>query len=196
MQSSGPTLRMFAAVVPPEEAVADLDDFLAVRREAAAFRWTDPDQFHLTCAFYEAVPERTLEDLEERLARAAAKRRRVPTRIAGGGAFPNAARARVLWAGFELDGSGATEVERLATGCRAAGARAGAPPAGQRFTPHLTVARLGQPTEVSNWVRLLDGYRGPEWEVAELSLVASYLGEGRRGRPRYETVATFPLSPT
>jgi len=33
-------MRMFVALVPPEEALEDLDEFLEVRREAGPFRWT------------------------------------------------------------------------------------------------------------------------------------------------------------
>jgi 2'-5' RNA ligase len=58
----------------------------------------------------------------------------------------------------------------------------------------VTVARLTRPGEVTSWVRLLDAYRGPSWTVDRLTLVASYLGEGPRGRPRYETVEEFVLS--
>lgn len=195
MAERGPSLRMFAAVVPPPEAIEDLDDFLEVRRASGPFRWTDPEHLHLTCAFYASVPERKLDDLIARLERAAKRRTAVTTRIAGGGAFPNPARAKVLWAGLDLDDRSRTELSRLATGCRAAGNRAGAPVDGKkRFSAHLTVARLGHPAEVSNWVKLLDAYAGPEWTVDTLTLVASYLGEGRRRRPRYETVAEFPLS--
>ena len=34
--------RMFVALVPPAEAVTHLDEFLAVRRDAASFRWAAP----------------------------------------------------------------------------------------------------------------------------------------------------------
>jgi 2'-5' RNA ligase len=47
---------------------------------------------------------------------------------------------------------------------------------------------------VTDWVRLLDAYDGPAWTVDTLTLVASYLGEGPRGRPRYEVVAELPLA--
>lgn len=186
-------MRMFAALVPPDEAIEDLDAFLAPRREAAAFRWTLPEQMHVTLAFLAEVPDRKLDDLVERLARAARRRTPFPARVAGGGAFPNAARARVLWAGLELDEAGRTELTRMATGARAAAARAGIEVDGQRFRPHVTLARLGRPAEVSRWVRLLDGYAGPPWTADRLDLVASYLGEGPRKRPRYETVESFPL---
>lgn len=186
-------MRMFVALRPTPEAVADLDRFLEPRREAAPFRWAVPEQFHLTLAFLAEVPDRKLDDLVERLARAAQRRTRFPARVAGGGAFPNAGRARVLWAGLELDETGRTELDRLATGARAAASRAGIAVDGQRFRPHITLARIGRPTEVSRWVQLLDGYAGPAWPADHVTLVASHLGEGPRNRPRYETLETFPL---
>ncbi|MEZ5094487.1 RNA 2',3'-cyclic phosphodiesterase [Nocardioides sp.] len=184
---------MFAAVTPSDEAVEDLDSFLAVRRDAAPFRWAAAEQLHVTLAFLAEVPERRLDELEERLGRAAGRRHPFPARLAGGGAFPNAGRARVLWCGLDLEEAGQEELRRMATGARAAAARSGIEVDGQRFRPHVTVARLNRPTEVSSWVRLLDGYAGPSWPVDRIDLVASYLGEGPRGRPRYETVASFPL---
>jgi RNA 2',3'-cyclic 3'-phosphodiesterase len=185
---------MFVAVVPPAGVVEHLDGFLDVRRDAAVFRWASVEQFHVTLAFLAEVPERTLDDLVERLGRAAARRTPFATAIAGGGAFPNVGRARVIWAGLDLTESGRSELSRMATGARAAANRAGVPVDGQRFRPHVTLARLGHPQEVTSWVRLLDAYRGPTWTVDRLTLVASYLGQGPRGRPRYEPVEEFPLS--
>src|SRR6476469_4185351 len=177
-------MRMFAAVVPPAEVVGHLDAFLEVRRAAGAFRWVAAEQLHVTVAFFADVPDRKLDDLLARLARAAARRTRFEAAVAGGGAFPNAARARVVWAGLDLDELGRTELTRLATGARAAANRAGVPVDGQRFRPHVTVARVGHPQDVTASVRLLDGYRGPAWTVDRLTLVSSHLGEGPRGRPR------------
>jgi 2'-5' RNA ligase len=187
-------MRMFVAVVPPPEVVEHLDAFLDVRREAAAYRWASVEQLHVTLAFLADVPERALDDLVERLGRAAARRHAFAATVAGGGAFPNVGRARVLWAGLDLDEGARTELSRSATGARAAANRAGVPVDGQRFRPHITVARLGHPQEVTSWVRLLDTYRSPTWTVDRTTLVASYLGEGPRGRPRYEAVQEFALS--
>jgi 2'-5' RNA ligase len=186
-------MRMFVAVTPPTEAVEHLDDFLDVRRAVAGFRWTPVEHFHVTLAFLAAVPDRALDDLVERLGRAATRRTAFSTAVAGGGAFPHPAR-RGVWAGLDLDEPGATELTRLATGARAAASRAGIAVDGQRFRPHVTVARLRVPEGVSSWVRLLDSYRGPEFTVDRVALVASYLGQGPRGRPRYETLETFTLS--
>jgi len=188
-------MRMFAALVPPQQAVEDLDEFLAPRRESGSFRWALPEQFHVTLAFLAEVTDPQLDELVERLARAARRRTPFPARIAGGGAFPNAGRARVIWAGLDVDEHGRTELTRMATGARAAASKSGIVVDGQRFKAHITVARLGRPAEASNWVRLLDAYQGPEWTADRITLVASHLGEGPRNRPRYETVEEFPLAP-
>ncbi|HEX5088302.1 MAG TPA: RNA 2',3'-cyclic phosphodiesterase [Nocardioides sp.] len=186
-------MRMFAALVPPPEALEHLDGFLEGRRGAGDFRWVQADQVHVTLAFLEQVPEHRLDDLVERLARAASRRTSFETAIRGGGAFPNVGRAKVLWAGLDLDEPSRTELDRLATGCRAAANRAGVEVDGARFRPHLTLARTRFPHDISSWVRLLDTYEGPRWQGDELTLVESHLGEGPRGRPRHVVVDTFPL---
>src|SRR5215208_6374172 len=114
---------MFVAAVPPASVLEDLEEFMAARREAAAFRWTVPEQWHLTLAFLADVPDRAYDDLLARLQRAARKRHPVRASIVGGGAFPHVGRAKVLWAGVELDD--AEELRRLVVGCRAAASKAG-----------------------------------------------------------------------
>jgi 2'-5' RNA ligase len=200
-------MRLFVAIVPPEGVLEHLDEFLSVRRQAAdraeGFRWTVPDQWHLTLAFMESVAERHLDDLVERLGRAAHRRTPFELGFAGGGAFPNAGRAKVLWLGVSGDTQtqlvgartepSSQELSRLATGARAAATRAGAVVAGGKFRPHLTLARLGRPQEVTKWVRLLDAYEGPRWTVEEFALIESHLGEGPRKRPRHVVLETFKL---
>ncbi|MCW2813334.1 MAG: thpR [Nocardioides sp.] len=181
------------AVRPPVEATEHLDEFLEPRREHGSFRWTSPDQLHLTLAFLEQVPDRAVDALVEGLQRGAARRTPFAARIAGGGAFPDPSHAKVLYAGLDLTVEARTELDRLATGARAAAGRAGLAVDGQRFRPHVTVARTGRPQEVSRWVRLLDTYEGPAWTVDRLVLVQSHLGEGPRKRPRHEVVAEMEL---
>ena len=183
-------MRLFAAVTPPEDVVEHLDEFLAVRRESGPFRWTVPDQWHLTLAFMPDLAERHLDDLVERLGRAGHRRTPFALRLAGGGAFPNVGRAKVLYVDVRTEGE---ELRRLATGVRAACTKAGAEVQGGRFRAHLTLARLGHPQELTNWVRLLDGYDGPPWTVDEFALIESHLGEGPRKRPRYDVLETFAL---
>lgn len=183
-------VRMFVAVQPPEAVVEDLEAYVGPRRESAPFRWTQPEQWHVTLAFLEHVPDRALDGLVERLTRAARKRAPMQAHVTGGGAFPHVGRAKVLYAALDTD---QVELSRAATGARAAASKAGINVDGQRFRPHVTLARMNRPVEATKWVRLLDAYSGPAWTVDELALVASYLGQGPRGRPRYEVVETFSL---
>jgi RNA 2',3'-cyclic 3'-phosphodiesterase len=189
---------MFTAVVPPDDVVADLDDFLAPRRdphgpEQLPLRWTAPDSWHVTLGFMEQAPERSLDDLLERLARAGRRRRPFDMRIVGGGAFPGAASAKVLYAATSGTPADEEELRRLATGARAAATKAGAPVDGSRFRPHVTLARLRRPTDVVRWLRVLDTYESRPWTVSDYVLVRSHLGEGPRGRPRHEVVDVLAL---
>lgn len=186
---------MFAAITPAAEAVEDLAEFLEPRQAVdSSLRWTLPEQWHVTLAFMAHVPERRLDDLTERLERAAKRRTPWVCRLAGAGAFPHPGAAKVLWAGVDCgDDEGAEELRRLATGARAAAGKAGADVDGGRFHPHLTLARLRHGEDLTRWLRVFDAYRGPTWTVSELALIESHLGQGPHGKPRYDTVATFPL---
>lgn len=185
--------RAFVAAIPPPDIVEHLDEFLSVRRGAAAYRWTLPDQWHVTLAFATDLPDRSLDDAVEHIARTAAKQPELTVGFVGGGAFPHPDRAKVLYADVASDETTRADLEQLATIARAALNKAGAKVDGQRFRPHVTLARLGQPENVTRWIRVLDAYTGPAWTVTELALVESHLGEGPGRRPRYEVRETFPL---
>jgi len=185
-------MRMFVALVPPEGAIEHLGEFLGPRQETeSSLRWTAREQWHVTLAFMPQVPDRALDDLLARLERAAARRTRFSLGITGGGAFPNPARAKVVYAGLEV--SDREELRRLSVGARAAANKAGAEAEGGPFRPHLTLARVRRPLDVTKWLRVLDAYQGPTWGAGEISLIASHLGEGPRNRPRYEVIESFRL---
>lgn len=187
------SMRMFVALTPAEQVLEDLAEFLAPRQDSApGFRWVSPEQWHVTMAFMPQVVERQLDDLLARLERAAARRTPFSVALAGGGAFPDAAKAKVLYVDLDL-GSAREEMDRLAAGARSAANKVGAGADGRRFQPHLTLARLGRPAEVTKWIRLLNSYRGPSWRAEQITLVESHLGEGPGRRPRYEVFESFPL---
>jgi len=187
---------MFVALPLPEAVKDDLAGFLEPRQEAGGhelgLRWTLPGQWHITLAFLADVADRNTDELLERLERAATRRKSFALRMAGAGAFPHAANAKVLWMGAEHDGE---ELMRLAGGVRAAAAKSGIAVGGGRFHPHLTLARVRPPSDVSRWLRVLETYSGPSWPVDEVALIASYLGQGTDGRPRHVVQQTFKLGP-
>lgn len=188
-------MRIFAALIPPGAVVEHLAAFLEPRREAGGdLRWTDAEQWHLTLAFMPQVPERAADTLVDEVAGAVRGRGPLALRLEGGGAFPNPYAAKVLWAGVESGEPARTALAKLSRGVRQAANHAGAGPEGGRFHPHVTMARLRRPTEVTRWIRVLDSYAGPSWLAQEVTLVASHLGEGRGRRPRYEHLAAIPLA--
>lgn len=187
--------RMFAAVLPPESVKEEIERFLEPR---PGLTWTSAGQWHLTLAFAESVDEWRIDELTDGLAAAARKHEPFRLRIAGAGAFPSVERAKVLWLGVAgaADGASSDAVDELgavAGAARRAFNAAGAAPDGARFRPHLTLARLGGRDDATHWLRVLDTFTSSEWEVDEIALVDSFLGEGPRGRARHEVVARLPL---
>ncbi|NEC22157.1 2'-5' RNA ligase family protein, partial [Streptomyces parvus] len=92
MSSSDPgrpaTQRLFAAVLPPDAAVAELRAALAPLHTlpgARDLRWTGPEGWHFTLAFYGEVPEDTTPELEARLERAARRTTPFALRLHGAG---------------------------------------------------------------------------------------------------------------
>ena len=97
-------MRLFAAIVPPEPVLAELTPVIRPLQELApALRWTSQPSWHFTLAFLAEVPDRVLPELSTRLERAAGRHPSLRLAITGGGAFPTASRARVLWAGLSGD---------------------------------------------------------------------------------------------
>ncbi len=184
-------MRLFVAVEPPDVALAELDDAVAPLRTAAPeLRWASSASWHLTLAFLGEVREEVVPALTTRLERAAHRHRPQQLAIAGGGAFPSARRAQVLWAGFAAD---AKALASLADSVAAGARRAGAPPQGQhkKFRPHLTLARCSVPGDVSTLTLALAEFTGSTWTASSITLIRSYLSSGP---PRYEELAAWPLS--
>lgn len=222
-------MRLFAAVVPPPAVLEHLDEALAAVRAGmnptdarGPLRWTDPEQRHLTLAFYGETPDGYVEDLGAGLAGVAASTEPFDVALRGAGVFDR----RTLWIGVTGD------TEAL-SGVMAGAAGIGTDLLGReddraRSRAHLTVARVrsaarrhpsgrrrgagapggtgpdrrGGPAavdaadpggEVARLAHALAVYHGPTWPVGEIVLMASELGAGPSGGPRHEVLSRFPL---
>ncbi|MDH6577604.1 RNA 2',3'-cyclic phosphodiesterase [Kitasatospora sp. MAP5-34] len=192
-------MRLFVAVNPPVVTVQELADAVAPLRagsEAERLRWSGVDGWHLTLAFLGEVPVLDVPRLEEVLGRAASEHGVHRLRLAGAGTFGD----RVLWGGVEGE---TWALRRLAEAVRAAVGEVGIETDQYGFHPHLTLARAGSTHGQRRAVRRsaagemqalaarLEGFRGSEWEAAELHLMRS---EQRFGPSRYSTVRAWPLA--
>ncbi|MFB7593569.1 RNA 2',3'-cyclic phosphodiesterase [Streptomyces sp. NPDC056160] len=186
-------MRLFAAVLPPEDVLDALAAEVAALRGlpgAERLRWTGRPGWHLTLAFYGEVGDDVVPELEARLAKAARRTEPFPLALRGGGRF---GRGKALWAGVEGD----LESLRLLAGRAEAAARRAGVEMGEhrRYKAHLTLARGRDGVDVRPHVRMLADFTGCTWTVGEIVLVRSNLPtSGVPGeQPRYEPVARRPL---
>ncbi|WP_405948706.1 RNA 2',3'-cyclic phosphodiesterase [Streptomyces prunicolor] len=181
-------MRLFAAVLPPEDVTAELAvvvDELRSLPGAEALRWTGRPGWHFTLAFYGEVDEDVVPELSARLGRVARRSEPFGLAVRRGGEFGD---GRALWAGVEGDVSA---LRQLAERCEEAAA------AGEhrRYRAHLTVARGRDAMDVRPYLDRLDDFAGRSWTVGEVALVRSNLPRsGVPGeQPRYEVVGRWGL---
>ena len=140
-------IRLFVAVGVPGPQLALLKRSSATIRGAIDdARWTPPENQHLTLKFLGSTPEDLLEPIGAALDTVAGAVAPEKIALSGLGAFPSRRRARVLWAGVD-DPSGL--LARLAGGLDEALRPHGFEPEKRSFTPHLTLARLRTPADLS-----------------------------------------------
>ncbi|MFD3505666.1 RNA 2',3'-cyclic phosphodiesterase [Streptomyces sp. NPDC058676] len=186
-------MRLFAAVLPPEDVAAELAAEVAGLRGlpgADALRWTGRPGWHFTLAFYGEVADELVPDLSARLERAAHRTAPFPLAVRGGGQF---GKGRALWAGAEGD---LPALRLLADRAEAAARKAGVEMGEhRRYKAHLTVARSRDDVDVRPYLEALESFTSRTWTVDELTLVRSNLPtSGVPGeQPRYEAVARWPL---
>jgi RNA 2',3'-cyclic 3'-phosphodiesterase len=180
-------VRLFAAVVVPDDVVADLEAAIADHRDEV-LAWTLPEQWHITLAFYGEVEDKQVPSLKARLTRAAKRYPVLPLALDGVGRFDG----RILWVGCSGDVATLRDIARSAV---AAGRRVGAASADDafRFRAHVTLARARRPVDLRPYVAALDAYRSRSWTVDAVSLVRSHLGAGAERRSKYETLSTHRL---
>ncbi|MGA7923940.1 MAG: RNA 2',3'-cyclic phosphodiesterase [Thermoplasmata archaeon] len=121
-------VRAFVAVDVPSDALMDLP-----LRRAVSTR-------HLTLRFLGETPDHRLETVAQAMHRAVEGCAPFELEWKGVGAFPNATRPRIVWAGI---GAGSPELVRLASRLESELELAGWPKEPRPFVPHLTLLRVG-----------------------------------------------------
>lgn len=189
---SAATTRTFVAVFPPAEVVATVGEALAaLRASTAGMKWVRASNLHYTLRFLGPLLPPRVEAARCAVVAVAAATSPFRIRLGGPGAFPGLKRPRILWLGAA---EGAAALASLAGGVEQALARQGFVHAERPFTPHLTVARVGeflphaQPLIATFLAsRALD----LDFEVREVELMASTLAAGGS---RYEALERAPLA--
>jgi 2'-5' RNA ligase len=182
--------RLFVAVPIGEELRADLVTAVERLRDAdperdAAFRWTDPQGWHVTLAFLGSTPADAVPGIIDAMGTAAAGMGPFRLATSGLGAFPSRRRARVIW--YRV-----ADPERRLRGLARAVRGALDLEDGSVFRAHLTLARAradrGSPLD--------DGLLAADLPPGEIVVDRLVLYRSHRGRgpAQYESLADVPLS--
>jgi RNA 2',3'-cyclic 3'-phosphodiesterase len=177
-------LRLFAAVEIPDEIRGALAEAVSPLRERfPKARWVPIQNQHVTVKFLGSTYPRLVEWVTETVSSVAREHEHFETRVEGLGAFPNARRARVLWAGLD---DTERHLERLAAGMDEALAKEFRQEK-RAFTAHLTVARFDPPVGLEP---LEVAFESEAFEIDRIVLFRSHL---RRPAPVYEPLGIYPL---
>lgn len=137
--------RIFIAIDVSEAArTAAAQHIDELRRGAKGLRvgWERPEKLHLTLKFLGDIEGPTVTELVEALVPVASKHHQFGCRFTSCGVFPPKGEPRVLWIGLD-------NRERLADLAKDVGyacAGVGFPPERRKFSPHITIARLREPS--------------------------------------------------
>jgi len=179
------TVRLF---ISAEAAVTD--DVREAMSELGRMRNIRPspeNQIHITLSFLGDTDESRIPRLVGTLRDALKGIGGFGVSMKGLGAFPNTKRPRVIWIGLD-DGRDALAL--LAERVRGAVDSAGLHQDGKPFSPHVTIARVQGPADVSD---IAERYRGEvfaEYRIESVRLMGSVLGPSGA---KHRVIETFVL---
>ena len=167
--------RLFIALPVPDDVAGRLMKVMAP--DAEGWRWVRPESLHLTLVFLGDVDERAVETVGKAIRRAAAQAAPIELTARSLGAFPSAARAKILWAGIdgELPALHALH-SRLEREFRAEGLRFEE----RTYRPHVTLARSRAPRRIPTHLDLHEALGA--WTAQDVVLYESQLSSSG---PRY-----------
>jgi 2'-5' RNA ligase len=161
---------------------------VAIRSDLTGARWVPVEQLHLTLRFIGDVDDALLLALRKGFREIQA----LPLSLtfSGIGRFPARGNPRVLWVGLTTSSPLLALQGQVELAC----VKAGVLKAEQRFSPHITVARLKSPTheEVAAFISRNAGFRCDPFTAREFYLYESTLtGQGAIHR----VVESYRLGP-
>ncbi|GAB5374863.1 MAG: RNA 2',3'-cyclic phosphodiesterase [Acuticoccus sp.] len=176
--------RLFTALTLPDDTRMLLS---CLRGGLRGARWIDPENYHITLRFIGEVDERTADEAALDLTRI----HRAPLDISlcgidtFGGKKPHSLWARVepTPALLELQGEQERRLQRLGL----------LHSRSQRYTPHVTLARLRGTSarDVADWLSLRGGFSAPTFTADHFALLSSRMSVG--GGP-YVTEGRYDLA--
>jgi 2'-5' RNA ligase len=131
--------RAFIALTLPENILAALGSASGELIKRFDAKWVKPEALHLTLKFLGNVDEGTLKALSIKMDETASLFSPFDMQLASLGAFPQAKRARIIWAGIDTD---IIRLRDLTSSIDAFSAQFGITKEERTFSAHITLARL------------------------------------------------------
>ncbi len=139
----------------------------------AGVRWVAPENYHITLRFIGEVPGHRAEEID--LALSALRCRGFELEMSGVGVLEKSGRVTALRAGVARNPA----LDHLRGKVETALQRSGLAPERRRFTPHVTLARLGEAAaqpKLAGWVQAHNLFRSAPVAVSHFTLFSSLLG--------------------
>ena len=175
------------AVKPPEDVLDAVAAAVAPARSVrVGLRWEQRERYHLTLQFL--GPVQKLAPVVDGLASALGDQTAFSFQLGGAGAFPKPGRARVVWMGPAVGGPDVVDLAAVVAG----GLRQhGYEPDRKEFHPHLTLARLKAPDNVTEVLAAIGSE--PVGELFTVGEVVLYQSRLSSQGPTYSVLERFPL---
>ena len=180
-------MRLFTGLDLPVEVVAEIEKTVRQLKPAAKIQWSPPANLHVTTKFIGHWPEQRLEELKAALA-GLPGRSPIQATIRGLGFYPNPRAPRVFWCGIEAPG-----LADLAADTDTATGLLGIEREKRPYSPHLTLARIKAPSELTplhDAVARLESLEFGSFQAASFFL---YQSAPRPGGSVYTKLAEFLL---
>jgi 2'-5' RNA ligase len=178
-------MRLFVGIGVPEGLAHRLSVLQAGQPGA---RWVAPESMHMTLRFIGELARSDAEDIDELLAGIAAPG--FDLHLRGVGTFGQGLKAKALWVGIDPS----EPLNFLQAKVESAVVRAGQPPEGRKFTPHISLARFNRvdPNRLQNFIEGNNLFRAGPWTIDHFTLFESRMG---KGGSVYVPLADYELGP-
>jgi len=181
-------MRLFVGLDLPGGVVQNLESFLAPLQPKVRIQWSPLANLHVTTKFIGEWPEERLEVLKAGLA-VMPSRQELEVHIRRLGFFPNPHSPRVFFCGIEAAG-----LAELAADTDRATAALGVEIEKRDYTPHLTLARIRETTDLQPLREAIAGQAPPDFGTFRASEFFLYKSVMRQGGSVYTKLAAFPLT--
>lgn len=175
--------RLFVALRPPAQVRAALIDLM---EGVAGARWQDDDQLHVTLRFIGEVDGRVAEDVA--VALGFVHHPPVTAALDSVGTFDKRGMINAVWAGLRPH----EPLAHLHRKIDQALVRAGLPPEGRAYLPHITLARFGRESAgLDTFLIRHAALSGAAFTMDWFGLYESRLGSDG---PAYDLIARYDLT--